>query len=104
MKRSWKNFRIDKNKVYQFIGQAIVYSSLYIGSIAFGYWMFLQGLTYQEGKMTKKREKELKKLGISDYEIKEAKEQNKKEKVLLMIAILNWLNVILMSIILLFDF
>ena len=33
--------------------------------------------------MTKKREKELRKLGISDYEIKEAKEQNKKEKVLL---------------------
>lgn len=48
--------------------------------------------------MTKKREKELKKLGISDYEIKEAKEQNKKEKVLLMIAILNWLNAILMLI------
>lgn len=38
--------KIDKNKVYQFIGQAVVYSSLYIGSIAFGYWMFLQGLTY----------------------------------------------------------
>lgn len=30
--------------------------------------------------MTKKREKELRKLGISDYEIEEAKEQNKKEK------------------------
>lgn len=54
--------------------------------------------------MTKKREKELRKLGISDYEIKEVKEQNKKEKVLLMIAILNWLNAILMFIILLFDF
>jgi tRNA threonylcarbamoyladenosine modification (KEOPS) complex Cgi121 subunit len=48
--------------------------------------------------MTKKREKELRKLGISDYEIKEAKEQNKKEKVLLRIAILNWINVILMLI------
>lgn len=48
--------------------------------------------------MTKKREKELRKLGISDYEIKEAKEQDKKEKVLLTIAILNWINVILMLI------
>ena len=54
--------------------------------------------------MTKKREKELKKYGISNHEIKEAKEQNKKEKVLLMIAILNWLNAIFMLIILLFDF
>lgn len=48
--------------------------------------------------MTKKREKELKKYGISDHEIKEAKEQDKKEKVLLTIAILNWINVILMMI------
>lgn len=54
--------------------------------------------------MTKEREEELKKLGISDYEIEEVKEQNRKEKVLLIIAILNWLNVILMLIILLFDF
>lgn len=46
MKRSWKNFRLDKNKVYQFIGQAVVYSSLYIGSIVFGYLMFLSGTTY----------------------------------------------------------
>ena len=51
MKRTWKNFRLDKKKVYQFIGQAVVYSSLYIGSIAFFCWAFLQGLTYQEGKM-----------------------------------------------------
>ena len=42
MKRTWKNFRLDKNKVYQFVGQAVVYSSLYIGSIAFFYWAFLQ--------------------------------------------------------------
>lgn len=42
MKRTWKNFRLDKNKVYQFIGQAVVYSSLYIGSIAFFCWAFLQ--------------------------------------------------------------
>ena len=98
MKRTWKNFKLDKNKVYMRIGQAVVYSSLYIATLVFGYWMFLQGTTYQEGKMTKKREEELRKYGISDYEIKEAKEQNKKEKVLLRIAILNWINVILMLI------
>ncbi len=54
--------------------------------------------------MTKKREKELRKLGISDYEIKEAKEQNKKEKVLLTIAILNWINAILMLILIFIRF
>lgn len=42
MKRSWKNFKLDPNKVYMRIGQAVVYSSLYIGSIAFFYWAFLQ--------------------------------------------------------------
>lgn len=98
MKRTWKNFKLDKNKVYIRIGQAVVYSSLYIATLVFGYGMFLQGTTYQEGKMTKKREEELRKYGISDYEIKEAKEQDKKEKVLLRIAILNWINVILMLI------
>ena len=46
MKRKRKNFRLDKNKVYMRIGQAVVYSSLYIGSIAFFYWAFLQGMTY----------------------------------------------------------
>ena len=46
MKRTWKNFRLDKNKVYQFIGQAVVYSSLYIGTLVFSYWAFLQGMTY----------------------------------------------------------
>ena len=38
--------RIDKNKVYQFIGQAVVYSSLYIATVAFTVWGFLQGTTY----------------------------------------------------------
>ena len=42
--------KIDKNKVYQFIGQAIVYSSLYIATVAFSVWGFLQGMTYQEEK------------------------------------------------------
>lgn len=49
MKRTWKNFKIDKNKVYQFIGQAVVYSSLYIGSITFFYWAFLQRINLLGG-------------------------------------------------------
>lgn len=46
MKRTWKNFRIDKNKVYAKIGQAVVYSSLYIATVGFTVWGFLQGMTY----------------------------------------------------------
>lgn len=46
MKRTWKNFRIDPNKVYMRIGRAVVYSSLYIATVAFSVWGFLQGMTY----------------------------------------------------------
>lgn len=46
MKRSWKNFKIDKNKVYMRLEQAVVYSSLYIAILVFSYWAFLQGMTY----------------------------------------------------------
>ena len=46
MKRTWKNFKLDKNKVYMRIGQAVVYSSLYIATLVIRYWMFLQGTTY----------------------------------------------------------
>ena len=46
MKRSWKNFKIDPNKVYMRIGQAVVYSSLYIGSTTLFCLMFLSGTTY----------------------------------------------------------
>lgn len=46
MKREWKNFKLDMNKVYMRIGQAVAYSSLYIAGIVFSYWGFLQGLTY----------------------------------------------------------
>ena len=42
MKRTWKNFRIDKNKVYMRIGQAVVYASLYVSTVAFAVWGFLQ--------------------------------------------------------------
>lgn len=37
---------MKRNKIYKLIGQAIVYSSLYVGSVAFFYWGFLQGMTY----------------------------------------------------------
>jgi hypothetical protein len=46
MKRSWKNFRIDKNKVYMRIGRAVVYSSLYIATVAFSVWAFCQNSIY----------------------------------------------------------
>lgn len=35
-----------KEKVYAFIGRTVVYSSLYIGAVAFTVWGFLQGMTY----------------------------------------------------------
>lgn len=46
MKRSWKNFRLDKNKVYMRLGQAVTYIAFNLLLSAFGYWMFLQGMTY----------------------------------------------------------
>jgi len=47
MKRAWKNFKLDSNKVYKRIGQAVVYGSLYVGSIVFGYWGVLQATVYR---------------------------------------------------------
>ena len=38
--------RINKDKIYSFIGRAVVYSSLYIATVAFSVWGFLQGMTY----------------------------------------------------------
>ena len=38
--------KINKNKLYQFIGQAVVYSSLYTGTVAFGIWAFCQNTIY----------------------------------------------------------
>ena len=38
--------KIDMNKVYKFIGQAVVYTSLYIGSIGLCVWAFLQNTIY----------------------------------------------------------
>ena len=41
-----KRRKLDPNKIYTFIGQAVVYSSLYIGSIAFIVWAFCQNTIY----------------------------------------------------------
>lgn len=38
--------KLNKNKLYQLIGQAVVYSSLYIAAVGFTVWGFLQGMTY----------------------------------------------------------
>lgn len=46
MKRTWKNFRIDPNKVYRFIGQATVCILFNLLLSVFMVWGFLQGLTY----------------------------------------------------------
>lgn len=46
MKRSWKNFKLDPNKVYMRIGQAVVYIVFNLLLSVFGYWAFLQGMTY----------------------------------------------------------
>lgn len=37
---------MKKDRIYKFIGQAVVYSSLYVGSIAFAVWGFLQNTIY----------------------------------------------------------
>ena len=41
-----KKFKLDKNKVYIRIGQAVVYITVYIASIAFLYWGFIQNTIY----------------------------------------------------------
>lgn len=46
MKRSWKNFKLDKNKVYMRIGQAVTYIAFDLLLSVFFYWGFLQGMTY----------------------------------------------------------
>lgn len=46
MKRTWKNFKIDRNKIYMRIGQAVLCGAGYIASVGFVYLMFLSGTTY----------------------------------------------------------
>ncbi len=38
--------KLDKNKVYAFIGQAVVYSSIYITTILGTIWAFCQNTIY----------------------------------------------------------
>lgn len=38
--------KLDPNKVYKFIGQAVVYSTLYIGAVAGIIWAFGQITVY----------------------------------------------------------
>ena len=38
--------RIDKNKVYAFIGRVVVYSTLYIGAVAGFVWAFCQNTIF----------------------------------------------------------
>lgn len=38
--------KLDPNKIYAFIGRAVVYSSLYVGAVVFGMWAFCQNTIY----------------------------------------------------------
>ena len=38
--------RIDKNKVYAFVGRAVVYTTGYLATIAFCVWAFCQNTIY----------------------------------------------------------
>ncbi len=37
--------KLDKNKIYNFIGRAVVYITLYIGAVAGFVWAFLECTT-----------------------------------------------------------
>ena len=38
--------KLDPNKIYKFIGRAVVYSSLYIATVGFTVWAFCQNTIY----------------------------------------------------------
>lgn len=38
--------KLDTNKIYNFIGRAVVYSSLYIAAVGFTVWAFCQNSIY----------------------------------------------------------
>lgn len=38
--------KLDTNKIYNFIGRAVAYIAFNLLLSVFGYWAFLQGLTY----------------------------------------------------------
>ena len=48
IERKWKQMKkkLDKNKIYAFIGQAVVYSTIYLAAIAATAWAFCQNTIY----------------------------------------------------------
>lgn len=38
--------KLDKNKIYTFIGQAVVYSTLYVATVIGTVWAFCQNTIY----------------------------------------------------------
>lgn len=46
--------KLDKNKIYKFIGQAVVYTSGWALSVAFFCWAFLQRINLLGGNMKDK--------------------------------------------------
>lgn len=38
--------KLDTNKIYNFIGRAVVYSTLYLSTVAFSMWAFCQNTIY----------------------------------------------------------
>lgn len=49
--------RINKDKIYNFIGRAVVYSSLYIATVGFTVWGFLQRNDLLGGKIMDEKTK-----------------------------------------------
>ena len=43
--------KLDKNKIYNFIGRAVVYSTIYFVAVAGSIWAFCQNTIYQEVTM-----------------------------------------------------
>lgn len=46
MKRSWKNFKLDPNKVYMRLGQAVTYIAFDLLLSVFMVWAFYQNTIY----------------------------------------------------------
>ena len=80
--------KIDKNKVYQFIGQAVVYTSGWALAVAFFYWAFLQRINLLilkervEKEMLKVKKKENYEAMIENRNVLIADLQNKTKELL----------------------
>ena len=48
--------KLDKNKIYAFIGRAVVYSSAYVGIILFGFWAFCQNTNIYKKEETNEKD------------------------------------------------